>query len=1582
MDNLEIGEDMAFLKVLQEQFNSFLDSLGDVLNERFKDVTGVRKCRVLHGDSNHAWTECLSEGISYSAPLNVEIATADTKKRLHLCNIPLLTPRGTFIIEGQERIAKKILKATDIGEDKNKKKHLSAGEKTRDLRFFEVKVIDFYKILLRWLNHSLEKEGDFYKIILGRLIKGEADSVSVKEQAFENFFGGADIFLSIFNSKTGIEQFPFLDSTNPLSEVEHMRKLTFIRGERTRDGRDIHPTHYGRLCIVETPESEKIGMRLHLAHKARIEDGKILSPIKNLKDSQIEYLRPEEEGFIADSLTELKGKVLVRGVDANHGTDDGKYVDASDVIYTDAFDDQLFGYAALQVPFIQHNDPARSLMGAKNLKQAVPLKDPEIPIVKTGYEETVAQLSGRIIRAAKSGKIIAVNAHEIVVSSANEDTRYSCIKGVPSVLSKTALFQIPTVKENDNVEAGQIIASGACIKDGSLALGVNALCAYMPFFGYNMDDGLVISDEFAEKLTSVHIEEFEIKIKPGDIPSWIATEGMKLQLFPNGIRFKELPDRGGLTRTPIAVIKRMEDRKTEEITIFAKEAMLGGIVRKSFLETDRIRFWVQRDMKLEVGDKLMGRHGNKGIVAKIFPQKDMPFFEIDIEGKKERRHLDMLFNPHSVITRMNIGQIYETHLGWIAREHPDGKIRSDAGMLGKPFSNVDMEVLSQWFGQSGLDPHGKINVRFADGHKTANPVVVGYQYIVKLNHLASSKLSIRGETGPVSFVTDLPLAGKKRVGGQRFGEMEVWALLAHGAHEILRDMLGHKANAHLLATGAVSVSESLKALVYYLRGLGIALDILDQRENSIDAEDFENIKRSEIRKYSVRWANSSEMTSWGRYRRVPEKKATESLKEYWERKKTETGVINGAKNILNLNDLEPEYKEQMGYIRLAENVSLCDRDIDVLPVIPVRCRPQASNRLSTLYKRIFCTNNELIELKRAERTGTDDYKKKKCSLQQKVQRLENELQGLIKGKNGIIRKAILGKRVNFSARAVIVPDPTLPADSAMIPKKIMNELQIKDPVVVRTKDGEKTKHQRVLLNRQPTLHIHSIQAFNALPSGDNAIAINPLICGGFNADFDGDTMAVYVTDKPVPEGMLAHENIFLAANGKLNLNFSQDIIAGIYYASGSEEGKKEFGKLIDDKDLFDAEKAPGFIGKDAVSSIVHGHFLKNNNRLSTLRFAERIEKFGLQWATLSGLTFGIFDLHELSVDQVQKKAADYSADAIETILKERITDEANLANPISIMMLSGARGDVKQLRQMAGVKGIVDRLGGGTTAVSVSASYFEGLKPTEYYLASFGARNSLGDKKLMTPQCGYLTRRLVFAAFDMAISEDDCGTGEGFTLGIDCSLGRTLLKDIHLNSTIIQKDSIIDEAIQQKLSDHDITGVEVRSPLTCKSAKGICGKCYGWHLSRREAPKAGFAAGIMSAELIGERATQDAMRTYHKGTATGTIKLFDETRAIFDNSKDKKTGKKVSEDIKNVQDVINLARTLFENYEKKVDLKHYEVMLKALMFDETIKGTKEVISKKGLLYNASFERAVEVFMEHADGEDACTARNALDKMFT
>lgn len=1575
MTNLQMSEDMSFSRVLKDQFTSFMSSFEEILNENFKDIPGVSKYRVFHGDIDRPWTVCLSEGKSYTAPLMIGIETNEATKELHLCDIPLLTPRGTFIIKGQERISKKVLKATDISKDKQEKKHLSEAEKTRDLRFYNLVVIDFYKILQGWLTNSIKKEPDYYKIIISRLLKSEKNKASVNDP-IEGFGGFSsrltDSYTSIFKSQFGAEYFPFIDSTNPLAEVEHMRKLTFIRGARTKYGRDIHPTHYGRLCVVETPESEKIGMRLHLAHKARIEDGKILTPLCKTSGGPIEYVAPEQDGFLADRLTELKESVLARGVDES--TDDARYIASSEVEYTDAFDDQLFGYAALQVPFIQHNDPARSLMGAKNLKQAVPLREPEIPIIKTGYEEAAAELSGRTMRAEKSGKVVSVSAADIIVSSEDKETKYSYIKGVPSVSSKTAFFQSAVVKENDDVEKGQILAEGAGIKNGSLALGVNALAAYMPYFGYNMDDGLVVSEGLAEKLTSVHMDEFDIRIKAGDIPEWIIKEGDKIERFPKGKRFKDIEDNGKMTVSPIAVLKRIKDRKTEKITMFAKEEMLGGIVRKAFVEPERIRLWVQRDRKLEVGDKLMGRHGNKGIVAKIFPTGEMPYFDIEINNKTERRHIDIVLNPHSVMTRMNIGQIYETHLGWVAKEHPDEDVRNGAGIMGKPFSKVDLGTLAQWLEKSGLDNRGKVRLKLPEGNKTANPVVVGYQYIVKLNHLASSKLSTRGETGPVSFVTDLPLSGKKREGGQRLGEMEVWALLAHGAYEILGDMLGYKSNAYKLqGTEAISISESMKALIYYLRGLGISLEILDDKEYRFEPEDFDTARRKDIKSYRIKWASDADIMAWGRH-------WEKSLKERLERKSGE--YTAGARNVTTLADLKPCNKEQMGYIKLAEAVQLCKRSIVYLPVIPPRCRPRSDSKLNRLYEKIFLINKELQEL----RVDSESHAKKKAELIGRLQgntgRLEKELAGLIKGKKGIIRKAILGKRVTLSARGVIVPDPTLPADSAMLPEKIMSGLGIKNPDIIKTGSGyDIKKAQRVLLNRQPTLHIHNIQAFNALPNDDNAIAINPLVCEGFNADFDGDTMAVYRVDKPIPDGMNVPGNIFLAKNGKLNLNFSQDIIAGIYCASRTAEGKGAFERLINDKEIFDACEVKGVITKGVVEKSALKHFLKHNDRIKTLRLAERIANFGLEQASLSGLTFGIFDLDELAISSDEKKALAYNADAIEDIMREKMAGESNLTNPIAVMIRSGAKGDIEQLLQMAGVKGFVGRIGEKTTSVGVNSSYLEGLKPTEYYLACFGARNSLGDKKLMTPQCGYLTRRLVFSALDKKIEKDDCGTQKGMSLDVNLSLGRTLQKDFAVNGKLIPKNSIIDDTLLDELKDAKITAIDVRSPLLCESDKGLCSKCYGWHLSKRTAPQAGFAAGIMSAQVIGERATQDAMRTYHKGKATSTIERFYETKAIFDNSKDPKTGKKISEEIKDTQDLFNIARTLFENYEKKVDIKHYEVMLRALMSGNEFKGTKEVIREKGLLYNAAFERAVEVFMECAESGDSRTPGNVLEKMF-
>lgn len=1503
--------------------NSFVKQLATEIKGLFSSDRSIKYSGLSVGEPRFSWQRALSEGLSYTAPLLLSVKFQGTDKQLYFCNIPLFTHRRTFVIEGKERTNLKILRPTDITEEY--RDHLSPAEKTRDLQFYTIRESNFY---------------DYLSVYLCKRVKGviKNDDISKFLEHPEYFVGGLDCFLRIFNSKFGTEKFPFLDSTNPLSEVEHLRKIAFVRGSRTKEGRDLHPSHYGRLCVVETPESEKIGMRLHLAHKAEFDNktGKILTPLKRTKSGRIINAPPEIDKLIVDSYTNLKGKVLARG------GDDAEYTKASDVQYADAYPDQLFGYAALQIPFIQHNDPARALMGAKNLKQAVPLKNPDIPVIRTGYEINVAELSGRIIRCEKPGIVQKVSEGEIAIETGNKKNTYDLIKGSPSVSSKSAVFQFATVREGDKVKKGQIIGESAGTKDGSLALGANFLVAYMPYYGFNMDDGIVVSEKVASKLTSVHIEEVDFLLKEGDIPQWLAPEGLKLQ-----------------QGTPLVILKR----KKEEITKSATDDMQDGIVLKIISEPERIRLWIKKERPLEIGDKIMGRHGNKGIIAKILPVNRMPFFEIETNGKKERNYVDIVLNPHSIISRMNIGQLYETHLGWVAKNHPNGNVRIKAEVSGKPFNTVDLDLLSKWLAESGLNNEGKIKLHLDDNVVTKEPVVVGYQYIVKLNHLAVNKLSARGSEGPISFVTDMPLGGKKRGGGQRIGEMEIWALLAHGAWDIVKEMLGEKANSHILNNGGTSISESLKTLIYYLRGLGIRLDFLDRNNKVIEPEEFEKTDSSELKKYSICWADDGKIAKLGRHMYIPKKRLQEGLKDFHERKKEESEIRIGARNIRNLNELEPGYKDEMGYIDLRIPVKLCGREINTLPIIPIRCRPYSDSRINKLYRKVLLSNNQLEEL---QRSGSNKESSKSISqLKKDVKELEKELTNYISGKEGVIRKAILGKRVNFSGRAVIIPNPEINADTAEIPEKIMAKLNLKD--------GDK-----VLLNRQPSLHVHNIQAFNVKKSIGNAIAINPLVCGGFNADFDGDTMAIYKIKNEIPENMRVSRQIILPANGRLNLSLSQDIVSGIYYATGDEKGRKELASIINDESIYSPS---GQVDKWVINDdIIYKYFKKTADREATLRLSEEIARFGLRWATLSGLTFGIFDLRKALITEREKKSLLYDNKSVEDAIGKKLGN--SMENPISIMVISGARGDKKQLTQMAGIKGAIDRMGGRKTAVSINSCYLEGLSPTEYYLACYGARKSLGDKKLLTPECGYLTRKLVFAAFDTIISEDDCKTTMGIDTEVDNTIGRVISKEIVCSGDVLlEKDALIDEKRVKELKNNGIKNITVRSSLTCEAAEGICSKCYGWDLSRRNMPKKGFAAGIMAAEVIGERATQDAMRTYHVGTATGTVTLFAKVKAIFDNSVDPDTKKKWSEQINRTKDLSDLANTLFTYYEKKVDVKHYEILLESLMIKNEFKGTKGSIDTNSVLHRASFERALGVFKEEASMCKAYPLKSLFEKLY-
>lgn len=1571
------------------RLNDFIEQLDNTCNKLWADTNFYKGLFLSY--PAYSWQQALSDYSSYTADLFIIWNDNGSEIKRLLSRIPIETTRGTFVIEGSERVPNITLLPKNL-----KKGHkMSAEEEARDLSAFTVKQADVFASLKKyfgWVIKNLEEGKNIEKFldVLEQRFHGDIDelfknlsSIAVskeykkkilkiknkdqknnknfvetqKRKSLKNFLEAYDLFtggtnaliISIFNSKTGIEKFPFLDSTNPLSEVSHMRKVSFWGNSKSKKGRDIHPSHYGRLCVVETPESEKIGLRLHLANRAEIDTitGEILTPLIDLKTGVVKKVRPCEESFVADNQENLQGEVLVRG-----GAD-GSRVKPSEIKYKDTSIDQLFGYAALQVPFISHNDPARALMGAKNLKQAVPLKNPEPPIVVTTYEEKVAELSGRVVRSTTNGKVANISKNEISIEAGSGDgavKTYYLINDVPSASSKAAFFQVPTVAIDDTVTSGQIVAEGAGIKNGVLALGANFLVAYMSYKGYNMDDGIVVSKSAAEKLTSIHIEVFKIEIESGDIPILIAKEGLKLS-----------------KGTPIMILKR----KTKEHTLTANEYMRGGVVRKVILEPDVVKIWVKRERRLAVGDKIMGRHGNKGVVAKILPVHEMPYFEIQKVDKKEKRHIDIILNPHSVITRMNIGQIYETHFGWVAGEHPDEGVRNQARNSGKPFQKINADELSRWLADSGLDSKGCIKVHFNENGEvstTERSVAVGYQYIVKLNHLATNKLSARGEKGPSSFITEMPLSGRKRGGGQRIGEMEVWALLAHGADQFVKEILGIRSNAHSLETGAISVSESLKALIFYLRGLGIHLEFIDKKDIIIEAEDFEKSKRTILEKYRVRWADDCMMLSWGRHLSDAKKNQYEKLKDYLERRELEQEIRKGAREISNLNDFNPAYKDEMGYISLREPVKLFNRDVSILPVIPLRCRPKDDSKINKLYKRIYL-QNELIK-KQEDRYGYR-YENIKKNIQNFANELEGELSRHIRGKEGIVRKAILGKRVNFSARAVIVPNPDIHADEAEIPKKIMDELGIK-------------QGDTVILNRQPSLHIHNIQSFKATMSRNSAIGINPLVCSGFNADFDGDTMAIYkVKDKEIPTTMSATEQIILAANGKLNLSLSQDIASGVYFATGTEKGREEFNNLIELTNL--DIPMTGKINKDILSNSIYGHFLKTNNREATLRLAEEIESFGLRWATLSGLSFSAFDLKELALTETEKSGfLDNIDDNLNELFENTLFNKlgSNADNPISIMMISGGRGDKKQLRQMIGRKGVIERLGGKKTAAPVESCYIEGLSSTEYYMACYGARNSLGDKKLLTPECGYLTRRLVFAAFDTTIREDDCKTLEGLALEIANAVGRTTLSAIKISDTEeIPEDMVINEDLMGQLINAGFTEVEVRSPITCKSTNGICSKCYGWDLARRVEPDKKYKAGIVAAEVIGERATQDAMRTYHLGTATGTIKIFDKVKAIFDNAEDPETKKRVSERIKSSEDLLNLAIELQEYYQKKVDLKHYEVIVRALFIDNAYKGTKKAIEKRPVLYRASFERTLDVLRDAATSGQTYSLKSVVENLF-
>jgi len=686
----------------------------------------------------------------------------------------------------------------------------------------------------------------------------------------------------------------FMDQTNPLAELTHKRRLSALgQGglSKERAGfevRDVHYSHYGRICPIETPEGPNIGLIVSMSVYGRINKfGFIESPyrkvIKGKVTNQIEYLSADKEQqyIIAQASSKIdKEGNLIEDVVATRYRDDFPLVTPDKVDYMDASLKQIISVATSLIPFLEHDDANRALMGSNMQRQAVPLLVSESPLVGTGMEEYVARDSGLAILAPVDGVITRVTADEIVLKgNDNQEYFYKLLKFKRSNQG-TCIHQKPIVKKGEKVEKNQPLCESSSIDNNELALGRNILVAFMPWEGYNFEDAILISEKLVrdDVFTSIHIEKYEIEARDtqlgveqitADIPN-LGMEALK-NLDERGIvrigaRVKsgdilvgKVTPKGETDLSPeyklLHSIFGEKVREVRDTSLHHPYGSEGVVIDVKYFSTkngddlppgieELVKVYVATKRKIMIGDKIAGRHGNKGVVAKILPEADMPYLE-------DGTPVEMVLNSLSVPSRMNIGQILETHLGWAAH-------KLGVKVTCPVFDGATESEIKEFLKKAGLPEDGKVYLYDGKtGKRFEQKITVGYIYMMKLIHLVEDKIHARS-IGPYSLVTQQPLGGKAQFGGQRLGEMEVWALEAYGASHVLQEFLTVKSDdiigrakvyeAIVKGENASSpgVPESFNVLFHELQGLGLDVKVLDEKGNPIDMKRLNEERRTPL----------------------------------------------------------------------------------------------------------------------------------------------------------------------------------------------------------------------------------------------------------------------------------------------------------------------------------------------------------------------------------------------------------------------------------------------------------------------------------------------------------------------------------------------------------------------------------------------------------------------------------------------------------------------------------------------------------------------------------------------------------------
>jgi DNA-directed RNA polymerase subunit beta len=710
----------------------------------------------------------------------------------------------------------------------------------------------------------------------------------------------------------------FMDQTNPLSGLTHKRRLSALGpGGLSRDRagfevRDVHPSHYGRMCPIETPEGPNIGLIGSLATYGRVTAfGFIETPyrkvVKGRVTDQVDYLTADEEDehIIAQAnapLTEdnhfAEGRVLVR-----RRGGEVEYIIGDEVDYMDVSPRQMVSVATAMIPFLEHDDANRALMGSNMMRQSVPLMRAEAPLIGTGMEFRAAVDAGDVVTATKPGVVTEVSADEVKVMGDDGSYQTYSLSKFRRSNQGTSYNQKVVVSVGQKLEVGSVVADGPCTDNGEMALGKNLLVAFMSWEGHNYEDAIILSQRLVQDdvLTSIHIEEYEVDARDTklgaeeitrDIPN-VSEEVLSdldergiirvgADVVPGDILVGKVTPKGETELTPeerlLRAIFGEKAREVRDTSLKVPHGESGKVIGVKIFESEEgfelpagvnqlVRVYVAQKRKIQDGDKLAGRHGNKGVISKILPQEDMPFLE-------DGTPVDVILNPLGVPGRMNVGQVLEMHLGWVAKtgwdlsgldEQWQKHLKSIGAEKGAPGTNLATPVFdgaledeitgllsSTLPNRDGVQLIGRSGkAKLFDGRSGEpypTPISVGYMYILKLHHLVDDKIHARS-TGPYSMITQQPLGGKAQFGGQRFGEMEVWALEAYGAAYTLQELLTIKSDDVL---GRVKVyeaivkgenipepgiPESFKVLVKEMQSLCLNVEVLSSEGVAIEMRD-------------------------------------------------------------------------------------------------------------------------------------------------------------------------------------------------------------------------------------------------------------------------------------------------------------------------------------------------------------------------------------------------------------------------------------------------------------------------------------------------------------------------------------------------------------------------------------------------------------------------------------------------------------------------------------------------------------------------------------------------------------------------